>query len=271
MKKVISIFLTIIMFFTALEIIATYAIRNILSSDAMQELIKETNVTEIIEEVKEDGELDFVYQEAEKYGVSEDKVDEVLASEEAKEYYGTILQKYLDGTDITLDEDTQKLLDIATEKYNIDLTEDQKEELKENINEVVIVSKKENVNNELSTNINKYTNFVKNNALYIIAIVSLIVQILLIVILNIKKRNFMSYFAVCLLFLAIFMGLCTFGLQIVLAILNQSVNINLVKLFGSILQKGYIFSLVLFVLMIIFFIINKKIKINGSMEKENEH
>ncbi len=270
MKKVISIFLTIIMFFTAMEIIITYSLRSILASDAMQKLIKETNVTEIVEEVKESGDLDFVYDEAQKYGVSEEKVDEVLASDEAKEYYGAILQKYLDGTDTTLDADTQKFIEEATEKYNIDITEEQKEELKNNINEAVIVNKKEVVHNDLANNINKYTSFVKNNAIFIIAIVSLLVQILLIVILNIKKQNFVSYFGVCLLLLAIFTALFTFGLQIILAILNQDISINLVKLFGSMLQKGYILSLILFVLMIICFIINKNIKVNPKGKVINE-
>ena len=270
MKKGISIFLTIIMFFTTMEIIVTYSLRNILASDAMQKLIKETNVTEIIEEVKESGDLDVVYNEAEKYGVSEEKVNEVLASDEAKEYYGTILQKYLDGTDASIDADTEKLIEEATKKYDIDISEEQKQELKDNINEAVIINKKEVVHNDLASNINKYTSFVKNNSIFIIAIISLIVQILLIVILNIKKKNFMSYFGVCFLLLAIFTCLMTFGLHMILAILNQDISLNLIKLFGSILQKGYILSLGLFILMIVCFIVNKKIKINPKKEVENE-
>ena len=253
MKKVISIFLTIIMFFNAMEIIGIVSLRAILSSSATQKLIKET-------EVKESGELDPIYNEAEKYGVSEDKIDEVLNSDEAKEYYGTILQKYIDGTDDTLDADTQKLIDEAADKYNIDINEEQKEEITKNINEIVVVNKKEVVNNELADNINKYKKFVKNNALLIISTISLLVEALLIIILNIKKKNFMSYFGVCCLLVAIFTCLLTFGFQIILAALNQDIKLNLVKLFGGFLKKGYILSIGLFIVMIICFIINKIIE-----------
>ncbi len=267
MKKVISIFLTIIMFFNAMEIIGIVSLRAILSSSATQKLIKETDVTEIIEEVKESGELDPIYNEAEKYGVSEDKIDEVLNSDEAKEYYGTILQKYIDGTDDTLDADTQKLIDEAADKYNIDINEEQKEEITKNINEIVVVNKKEVVNNELADNINKYKKFVKNNALLIISTISLLVEALLIIILNIKKKNFMSYFGVCCLLVAIFTCLLTFGFQIILAALNQDIKLNLVKLFGGFLKKGYILSIGLFIVMIICFIINKIIKVKPEKKE----
>ena len=129
MKKFFSIILTIITTATAFLTIIVFAMGMIFSTKTTQKIIKVADVSEIVEEVKEDGGLDPLYEEAQKYDIPEEKVDEVLASDEAKDYYNALIQKYLNGEIEEISDDTKKLIDEAIEKYDIEITEEQKEEL----------------------------------------------------------------------------------------------------------------------------------------------
>lgn len=264
MKKFISIILTIITTATAFLTIIVFAIGMIFSTKTTQKIVKNADVTEIVEEIKEDGDLDPLYEEAQKYDIPEEKVDEVLSSDEAKEYYNALMQKYLNGELNNVSKETQKLIDEATERYDIKINEEQKEELNEKINDT-IVGKSKTIKIDApvaNVKISDYAEMLNGKVLKIVLLILLAIENIILIIINWQKKNYMSYIATIFLFAAILTGLFTFIFQAVLAFgnntLEQTIG-NLVTLFKPILNKGYITALILFIISILSYILNSQL------------
>ena len=269
MKKFFSIILTIIITATAFLTIIVFAMGMIFSTKTTQKIVKNADVSEIVEEVKEDGGLDPLYEEAQKYDIPEEKVDEVLASDEAKEYYNALMQKYLNGEIEEISDDTKKLIDEAIEKYDIEITEEQKEELNKTINDTIVgQSKTVKIDTPVANiKITDYAKMFNGKVLKIVLLGILAIENIALIVINWQKKNYMSYIATIFLFAAIFTGLFTFVFQAILAFGNNTLEEtigNLVTLFKPILNKGYIIAIIMFVISIVSYILN------GQLTKTNE-
>lgn len=269
MKKGLAIIITSATCFTSIFAFLVFSFSYIASSKGTSSIIKNINTEKIIEEAKKDNVISGLYEQAETHGISEEKLDTLLKSEEAKAYYNDILQELIKYR-ITGEAINPKLTSTLTsdfiaqveKKYQLELGEKEQQKLQDLAEQTVRVetSKLENDNTtEMDDESVSLLKFMTSKDVQRVVLILLAIELILIVICSFSKKSFFSYFAFIALTLTIFIATFTASFQFIL--LHKLTKATMIEELSSwlqpILSKGYSISLICLGITIFFFILHK--------------
>ena len=150
MRTFINYLLTIALFIAVIVTITVFTVGSLTSPSSTREILDNIDYEVVVNDFKETDYGSEIYNYANEYGVSEEQVDSILQTDEAKDYVNEILQQgidaYLNNGNIEVNEETREFIDKANEKYELNLDDNEKSELESYANEAI--------NNNLSVVIN---------------------------------------------------------------------------------------------------------------------
>lgn len=218
MRTFINYFLTIALFLAVIVTIAVFTVGNLTSPSSTRKILDSIDYEVVVNDFKGTDYGNEIYNYAGSYGISEEQVDSILETEEAKDYVNEILQQgidaYLNNGSIEINDETREFIDKANEKYELNLNDNQKSELEtytnqainDNLNIAIKGISNDDNNEEISSSEQFLVDIIKlcrdNNlhtTLYII-IGSITV---LLFISSFKKKNFLEYIGIVSITVAI--------------------------------------------------------------------
>ena len=216
MRSFINYLLTILLFISIIVTIAVFTVGNITSPSLTRKMLDNINYEGAINDFKETDYGKEIYNYADSYGVSSDKVDSILQTEEAKDYVNEVLQRgieaYLNNGSIEINDETKKFIDKANEKYELNLDDNEINELESYANDVindnlnVVVGNTNNSDDNSTTGGQFLIDIIKicrddnlHTTLYIIIAVIAV----LLFISSFKKKNFLEYIGIVSITVAI--------------------------------------------------------------------
>ena len=222
MRTFINYLLTITLFIAVIITISIFTIGNITSPNSTREILNSIDYDVVVNDFKDTDYGKEIYNYANSYGISEDRVDAILKTEDTKDYINEVLQKgidaYLNDNNIEINEETKKFIDKANEKYELNLDNNEKNELETYANEVIndnfkfvinsSTAENESNNNQLLIDIIK---FCRDDNLHITLYIIIGVIALLLFISSFKKKNFLEYIGIVSITVAI-STILSFGL-----------------------------------------------------------
>ena len=150
MRTFINYLLTIALFIAVIVTITVFTVGSLTSPSSTREILDNIDYEVVVNDFKETDYGQEIYNYADSYGVSEEQVDSILQTDEAKDYVNEILQQgidaYLNNGSIEVNDETREFIDKANEKYELNLDDNEKSELESYANEAI--------NNNLSIVIN---------------------------------------------------------------------------------------------------------------------
>ena len=150
MRTFINYLLTIALFIAVIVTITVFTVGSLTSPSSTRKILDNIDYEVVVNDFKETDYGQEIYNYANEYGVSEEQVDSILQTDEAKDYVNEILQQgidaYLNNGNIEVNEETREFIDKANEKYELNLDDNEKSELESYANEAI--------NNNLSVVIN---------------------------------------------------------------------------------------------------------------------
>ena len=218
MRSFINYLLTITLFIAVIVTIAIFTVGSLTSPSSTRKILDNIDYDVVISDFKDTDYGKELYNYADSYGVSSDKVDSILKTEEAKDYVNEILQQgidaYLNNGNIEVNEETREFIDKANEKYELNLDDNEKSELESYANEAI--------NNNLSvvingTSSNDSDEEVSSSGQFLVDIIKLcrddnlhttlyiiiaVIAVLLFVS-SFKKKNFLEYIGIVSITVAI--------------------------------------------------------------------
>ena len=214
MRTFINYLLTITLFIAVIITISIFTIGNITSPNSTREILNSIDYDVVVNDFKDTDYGKEIYNYANSYGISEDRVDAILKTEDTKDYINEVLQKgidaYLNDNNIEINEETKKYIDKANEKYELNLDNNEKNELETYANEVIndnfkfvinsSTAENESNNNQLLIDIIK---FCRDDNLHITLYIIIGVIALLLFISSFKKKNFLEYIGIVSITVAI--------------------------------------------------------------------
>ena len=219
MRTFINYLLTIALFIAVIVTITVFTVGSLTSPSSTRKILDSLDYEVVVNDFKETDYGTEIYNYANSYGVSEEQVDSILQTDEAKDYVNEILQQgidaYLNNGSIEVNEETREFIDKANEKYELNLDDNEKSELESYANDAInnnlsVVINGTSSNDSDDTNAITQGQFLGNiikicrddnlhTTLYIIIAVIAV----LLFISSFKKKNFLEYIGIVSITVAI--------------------------------------------------------------------
>lgn len=141
MRTFINYLLTIILFIAIIVTIVIFTVGNLTSPNSTREILNNIDYETVVNDFKNTDYGTEIYNYADSYGVSEEQVDSILQTDEAKDYVNEVLQQgidaYLNNSNIEINDDTREFINKANEKYDLNLDDNEINELETYANEAI--------------------------------------------------------------------------------------------------------------------------------------
>ena len=217
MRTFINYLLTIALFISVIVTITVFTVGSLTSPSSTREILDSIDYEVVVNDFKETDYGQEIYNYANSYGVSEEQVDSILQTDEAKDYVNEILQQgidaYLNNGSIKVNEETREFIDKANEKYELNLDDNEKSELESYANEAinnnlnVVVG---NTDSEDDTNsitqgqfLTEIIKVCRDDNLHTTLYIIIGVIAVLLFISSFKKKNFLEYIGIVSITVAI--------------------------------------------------------------------
>ena len=218
MRSFINYLLTITLFIAVIVTIAIFTVGSLTSPSSTRKMLDNIDYDVVINDFKNTDYGKELYNYADSYGVSSDKVDSILKTEEAKDYVNKVLQQgidaYLNNGSIEINDETKEFIDKANKKYELNLDDNEINELESYANEAindnlnVVVGNTDNSDD--NTNSITQGQFLidiikicKDDNLHTTLYIIIGVITLLLFISSFKKKNFLEYIGIVSITVAI--------------------------------------------------------------------
>ena len=218
MRTFINYLLTITLFIVVIVTITVFTVGSLTSPSSTRKILDNIDYEVVVNDFKETDYGQEIYNHANSYGVSEEQVDSILQTDEAKDYVNTILQQgidaYLNNGSIEINDGTREFIDKANEKYELNLDDNEINELEsyandainDNLSIVINGASSNDSNSEVSSSGQFLVDIIKvcrddnlHTTLYIIIAVIAV----LLFISSFKKKNFLEYIGIVSITVAI--------------------------------------------------------------------
>ena len=218
MRTFINYLLTIALFIAVIVTITVFTVGSLTSPSSTRKILDNIDYEVVVNDFKETDYGQEIYNYANSYGISEEQVDSILQTDEAKDYVNEILQQgidaYLNNGSIEVNEETREFIDKANEKYELNLDDNEKSELESyangainnNLSIVINGTSSDDSNGEVSSSGQFLVDIIKlcrddnlHTTLYIIIAVIAV----LLFISSFKKKNFLEYIGIVSITVAI--------------------------------------------------------------------
>lgn len=217
MRSFINYLLTITLFIAVIVTIAIFTVGSLTSPSSTRKMLDNIDYDVVISDFKDTNYGKELYNYADSYGVSSDKVDSILKAEEAKDYVNKVLQQgidaYLNNGSIEVNDETKEFIDKANKKYELNLDDNEINELESYANEAinnnlnVVVGNTDNNDDTNSTTEGQFLidiiKICRDNSLYTTLYIIIGVITLLLFISSFKKKNFLEYIGIVSITVAI--------------------------------------------------------------------
>lgn len=217
MRSFINYFLTITLFIAVIVTIAIFTVGSLTSPSSTRKMFDNIDYDVVISDFKDTNYGKELYNYADSYGVSSDKVDSILKTEEAKDYVNKVLQQgidaYLNNGSIEINDETKEFIDKANKKYELNLDDNEINELGSYANEAinnnlnVVVGNTDNSDDTNSTTEGQFLidiiKICRDKSLYTTLYIIIGVITLLLFISSFKKKNFLEYIGIVSITVAI--------------------------------------------------------------------
>ncbi len=218
MRTFINYLLTITLFITVIVTITVFTVGSLTSPSSTRKILDSLDYEVVVNDFKETDYGQEIYNYANEYGVSEEQVDSILQTEEAKDYVNEVLQQgidaYLNNGSININDETREFIDKANLKYELNLDDNEIDELgsyaneaiNDNLSIVINGTSSDDSNGEVSSSGQFLVDIIKlckddnlHTTLYIIIAVIAV----LLFISSFKKKNFLEYIGIVSITVAI--------------------------------------------------------------------
>lgn len=211
MRSFINYLLTIALFIAVIVTIAVFTVGSLTSPSSTRKILDSLDYEVIVNDFKDTDYGTEIYNYADSYGVSEEQVDSILQTEEAKDYVNEILQQgidsYLNDGSIEINDETREFIDKANEKYGLNLDDNEKSELEtyandainNNLNIVINGTSSDDSDEEVSSSGQFLVDIIKicrDDSLHTTLYIVIGVIALLLFISSFKKKNFLEYIGI---------------------------------------------------------------------------
>ena len=217
MRSFINYLLTIILFIAIIVTIAIFTVGSLTSPSSTRKMLDNIDYDVVISDFKDTDYGKELYNYADSYGVSSDKVDSILKTEEAKDYVNKVLQQgidaYLNNGSIEINDETKEFINKANEKYELNLDDNEINELESYANEAindnlnVVVGNTDNSDDTNSTTEGQFLidiiKICRDDNLHTTLYIIIGVITLLLFISSFKKKNFLEYIGIVSITVAI--------------------------------------------------------------------
>ena len=218
MRSFINYLLTIALFIAVIVTIAVFTVGSLTSPSSTRKILDSLDYEVIVNDFKDTDYGTEIYNYADSYGVSEEQVDSILQTEEAKDYVNEILQQgidsYLNDGSIEINDETREFIDKANEKYELNLDDNEKSELEtyandainNNLNIVINGTSSDDSDEEVSSSGQFLVDIIKicrDDSLHTTLYIVIGVIALLLFISSFKKKNFLEYIGIVSITVAI--------------------------------------------------------------------
>lgn len=217
MRTFINYLLTITLFIAVIVTIAVFTVGNMTSPSSTREILNNIDYETIVNDFKETDYGREIYNYADSYGVSEEQVDSILQTEEAKDYVNEVLQQgidaYLNNGSININNETREFIDKANEKYELNLDDNEIDELEsytneainDNLNVVVGNTDSEDDTNSITQGqfLTEIIKVCRDENLHTTLYIIIAVIAVLLFISSFKKKNFLEYIGIVSITVAI--------------------------------------------------------------------
>ncbi len=279
MRTFINYLLTITLFIVVIVTITVFTVGSLTSPSSTRKILDNIDYEVVVNDFKETDYGQEIYNHANSYGVSEEQVDSILQTDEAKDYVNTILQQgidaYLNNGSIEINDGTREFIDKANEKYELNLDDNEINELEsyandainDNLSIVINGASSNDSNSEVSSSGQFLVDIIKvcrddnlHTTLYII----IGVITLLLFISSFKKKNFLEYIGIVSITVAI--STLLFNGLIALISDRMTSTINATVILRPVTDMFYIITFIGIILGIILLVIQHFI--NKQVNKE---
>ena len=279
MRTFINYLLTIALFIAVIVTITVFTVGSLTSPSSTRKILDSLDYEVVVNDFKETDYGQEIYNYANSYGVSEEQVDSILQTDEAKDYVNEILQQgidaYLNNGSIEVNEETREFIDKANEKYELNLDDNEINELEsyandainDNLSIVINGASSNDSNSEVSSSGQFLVDIIKvcrddnlHTTLYII----IGVITLLLFISSFKKKNFLEYIGIVSITVAI--STLLFNGLIALISDRMTSTINATVILRPVTDMFYIITFIGIILGIILLVIQHFI--NKQVNKE---
>ena len=279
MRTFINYLLTIALFIAVIVTITVFTVGSLTSPSSTRKILDNIDYEVVVNDFKETDYGQEIYNHANSYGVSEEQVDSILQTDEAKDYVNTILQQgidaYLNNGSIEINDGTREFIDKANEKYELNLDDNEINELEsyandainDNLSIVINGASSNDSNSEVSSSGQFLVDIIKvcrddnlHTTLYII----IGVITLLLFISSFKKKNFLEYIGIVSITVAI--STLLFNGLIALISDRMTSTINATVILRPVTDMFYIITFIGIILGIILLVIQHFI--NKQVNKE---
>lgn len=217
MRSFINYLLTITLFIAVIVTIAIFTVGSLTSPSSTRKMLDNIDYDVVISDFKDTDYGKELYNYADSYGVSSDKVDSILKTEEAKDYVNKVLQQgidaYLNNGSIEINDDTKEFIDKANKKYKLNLDDNEISELESYANEAindnlnVVVGNTDTSDDTNSTTEGQFLidiiKICRDDNLHTTLYIIIGVITLLLFISSFKKKNFLEYIGIVSITVAI--------------------------------------------------------------------
>ena len=217
MRSFINYLLTITLFIAVIVTIAIFTVGSLTSPSSTRKMLDNIDYDVVISDFKDTDYGKELYNYADSYGVSSDKVDSILKTEEAKDYVNKVLQQgidaYLNNGSIEINDDTKEFINKANKKYELNLDDNEISELESYANEAindnlnVVVGNTDTSDDTNSTTEGQFLidiiKICRNDNLHTTLYIIIGVITLLLFISSFKKKNFLEYIGIVSITVAI--------------------------------------------------------------------
>lgn len=214
MRTFINYFLTITLFIVVIVTITVFTIGSLTSPSSTREILDNIDYEVVVNDFKDTDYGKELYNYANNYGVSEEQVDSILQTDEAKDYVNEVFQQgidaYLNNGSININDETKEFIDKANEKYELNLDDNEINELESYANEVIndnlsIVVNSTNDDSESSSGqfLIDIIKICRDENLHTTIYIVIGVIAVLLFISSFKKKNFLEYIGIVSITVAI--------------------------------------------------------------------
>ena len=217
MRSFINYLLTITLFIAVIVTIAIFTVGSLTSPSSTRKMLDNIDYDVVINDFKNTDYGKEFYNYADSYGVSSDKVDSILKTEEAKDYVNKVLQQgidaYLNNGSIEINDDTKEFINKANKKYELNLDDNEINELESYANEAindnlnVVVGNTDTSDDTNSTTEGQFLidiiKICRDDNLHTTLYIIIGVITLLLFISSFKKKNFLEYIGIVSITVAI--------------------------------------------------------------------
>ena len=217
MRTFINYLLTIALFIAVIVTITVFTVGSLTSPSSTRKILDSLDYEVVVNDFKETDYGQEIYNYANSYGVSEEQVDSILQTDEAKDYVNEILQQgidaYLNNGSIEINDDTKEFINKANKKYELNLDDNEISELESYANEAindnlnVVVGNTDTSDDTNSTTEGQFLidiiKICRDDNLHTTLYIIIGVITLLLFISSFKKKNFLEYIGIVSITVAI--------------------------------------------------------------------